>query len=91
MGGWARLDTVQVGYWDKWSPQPVKLPIVGFMERDVRGQEHWFDLASCQWIQGLVAHNGKERRAYIVTIDPSTLIPEGTEFTHTRWPRIMHN
>ena len=91
LGGWARLETVQAGYWDKWSPKPVKIPLVEFMARDSRGQVRWYDLSSSQWIQGLVAYNGKECRAYVVTIEPSTLFPEGTEFTHTRWPRIMHN
>lgn len=91
LGGWARLETVQAGYWDKWSPTPVKLPLVEFMERDVRGQECWYDLAPSQWIQGLVASHGKERRVYVVTIDPAALIPESTEFTHRRWPRILHN
>ena len=33
LGGWARLDSIYAGRWDKWFPVPVKLPIQQFMEK----------------------------------------------------------
>jgi hypothetical protein len=84
LGGWARLDSIYAGRWDRWFPKPVKLPINSFMEKDIEGQSHWFDLVKGQWIQGLVARDGTEQRIYVVTITP-----EMSEALHERWPRIM--
>ncbi|WP_127477227.1 hypothetical protein [Sulfurivermis fontis] len=46
MGGWARLDAIHAGRWDKWFPVPVKLPIKSFMEKDIEGNSHWYDLTN---------------------------------------------
>ena len=83
LGGWARLDSIYAGRWDKWFPKPVKCPIASFMEKDIEGQSHWYDLNSDQYIQGLVAHSGNEQRIYIVTISP-----EQEDAIHNRWPRV---
>lgn len=32
----ARLDSIQSGKWDKDSPQPVKIPIQRYIERDIK-------------------------------------------------------
>ena len=84
LGGWARLESIYEGRWDKWFPTPVKLVISQFMEKDIEGNSHWFDLTPGKWIQGLVAHWHKERRVYVVTITP-----EMEDAVHERWPRIM--
>lgn len=84
LGGWARLESVYAGRWDKWFPVPVKLPIKSFMEKDLEGHTHWYDLTKGQWIQGLIAKNGNERRLYVVTI-----VPEMEDAVHDRWPRIL--
>ncbi len=84
LGGWARLESVHAGRWDKWFPVPVKLPIKSFMEKDIIGNSHWFDLTRGKYIQGLVARNGKEQRIYVVTVDP-----EMSDAVHERWPRIV--
>jgi len=84
LGGWARLDSIHAGRWDKWQPRPVKLPIRQFMEKDVEGNSHWFDLTAGKWIQGLVARDRHERRVYVVTITPET-----EDAVHDRWPRIL--
>ena len=84
LGGWARLESVHVGRWDKWFPVPVKLPIKSFMEKDIIGNSHWFDLTRGKYIQGLVARNGQEQRIYVVTVDP-----EMSDAVHERWPRII--
>ena len=84
LGGWARLDSIYAGRWDRWFPVPVKIQVKSFMEKDLEGHGHWFDLTKGQWIQGLVARYRYERRVYVVTIEP-----EMAEAVHDRWPRIM--
>ena len=85
LGGWARLDSIYAGRWDYWQPVPVKLAVKSFMEKDIENNGHWYDLVRGQWIQGLVARNGYERRVYVVTV-----VPEMMDAIHERWPRIMH-
>jgi len=85
LGGWARLDSIYAGRWDKWSPKPVKVSVKSFMEKDIENQSHWFDLTKGQCIQGLVARNKYEQRIYIVTITP-----EFEDAVHNRWPRIVN-
>lgn len=84
LGGWARLDSIYAGRWDKWFPVSVKIPVKSFMEKDVEGHSHWFDLTKGQWIQGLVARTGQEQRIYVVTV-----VPEMEDAVHDRWPRIL--
>ena len=84
-GGWARLDAISAGRWDKWFPTPVKLPVARFMEKDARGRSHWYDVSGGFWIQGLVARDAGERRVYVVTIEPQL-----EEAVHDRWPRILN-
>ena len=84
LGGWARLDSIYAGRWDRWFPVAVKIPVKSFMEKDLEGHSHWFDLTRGQLIQGLVARYQQERRIYVVTIEPE--LPEAI---HDRWPRIM--
>jgi hypothetical protein len=84
MGGWARLDSIYAGRWDRWFPVSVKISILQFMEKDISGTSHWFDLTKGQIIQGLVARFNQEQRVYVVTIEP-----EFEEAIHDRWPRII--
>lgn len=84
LGGWARLESIYEGRWDKWFPTPVKLNISQFMEKDIEGSSHWYDLTPGKWVQGLVAHWNQERRVYVVTITP-----EMEDAVHDRWPRII--
>ena len=84
MGGWARLESIRAGSWDHWQPRPVRLQLEGFMEKDIQGKSHWFELTAGQWIQGLVARHGVEQRVYVVTIHP-----EMPEAIHARWPRLI--
>lgn len=85
LGGWARLESIYAGRWDRWFPVPVKLPIRSFMERDIEGRECWYDLTPGQWIQGLVAQSNHERRLYVVTVEP-----ELEDAIHNRWPKIVN-
>jgi len=84
LGGWARLDSIYAGRWDRWFPVPVKVPVRSFMEKDLEGHSRWYELTHGQWIQGLVARDGHERRIYVVTVEP-----ELADAIHDRWPRIM--
>ena len=84
LGGWARLDSIYAGRWDRWFPKAVKLNIKSFMEKDIESHSHWFDLTQGQWIQGLVAREGSEQRVYVVTITP-----EMSDAVHERWPRVV--
>jgi hypothetical protein len=83
-GGWARLDSIHAGRWDKWFPIPVRLPVKSFMEKDVEGNTHWYDLTKGKSIQGLIARDGEEQRIYVVTV-----MPEMADAIHDRWPRIL--
>jgi hypothetical protein len=85
LGGWARLDSIYSGRWDRWFPVPVKLPIKQFMEKDLEGSSHWYDLTRGQWIQGLVARDGHEQRVYVVTVEPQL-----ADAVHDRWPRLVN-
>jgi len=84
MGGWARLDSIYAGRWDRWQPQPVKLLISSFMEKDIERNSHWYDISAGKFIQGLVARFSHEQRVYVVTVEP-----EMAEAVHDRWPRIL--
>ena len=84
LGGWAHLDAIYTGRWDRWFPKPVQIPIRGFMERDLEDRRRWYELTRGQWVQGLIARCQHERRIYIVTLTP--VLPDAI---HHRWPRIM--
>ncbi|MGB5225190.1 MAG: hypothetical protein WBN45_14345 [Arenicellales bacterium] len=83
-GGWARLDSIYSGRWERWFPIPVKIPVKSFMEKDIEGHSHWYDLTKGKWLQGLVARDQYEQRVYVVTIEP-----EMEDAVHERWPRVM--
>jgi hypothetical protein len=82
--GWARLESVQAQKWDRWKPQPVKIIVDRFMEKDADRTSHWFDLRNGEFIQGLLATWNDERRLYVVTTEPPH---ELSGFK--RWPRVM--
>jgi len=84
-GGWARLEAINRGMWDPYFPKPVKIPLIKFMQKDMMGSGQWFDITKGYWVQGLVAQQDKERRVYIVTINPE--LPEAI---YDSWPRIIY-
>ena len=84
LGGWARLESIYAGRWDRWFPKPVKLQVMSFMEKDIEGRSHWYEMTKGQWIQGLIARIHYEQRLYVVTIEP-----EMEDAVHDRWPRIL--
>ena len=82
-GGWARLESIDKGIWEKWSPTPVKIIVDRFMEKDKERVSHWFNLEREECIQGLLARREDELRVYVVTIEPEA------DAIHNRWPRII--
>jgi hypothetical protein len=86
LGGEADLEAVRAGSWDRWFPRPVQLRVVAFEIEDVNHHRHWNDLSGALCcIQGLVARNGTEQRAYIVmeSRTPDDLQP------FYRYPRLI--
>lgn len=83
-GGWARLDSLQAGRWNRYNARNVKIMVDAFMEKDHSGRSQWFEVTKGQCIHGIVAQNGMEQRVYVVTITP-----EDPEAIHHRWPRIV--
>ncbi|WP_448217520.1 hypothetical protein [Endozoicomonas sp. 2B-B] len=83
-GGWARLESIKKGIWNRFSPKPVKISVDAFMEKDEAGESHWFLLENQQFIQGLIATDGPFTRLYVVT-------EENEQSCHKshRWPRVM--
>ena len=85
LGGWARLEAVTAGRWDRWFPRPVRIPLQGFTELDVEGREHVYELVRGQCVQGLLACDaGRLLRVYIITVEP-----EIEDAIHARWPRVI--
>ncbi len=84
-GGWARLDSIKAGKWERYNPTPVLLPIHSFMEKDHERVSHWFDLKPDELLQGLVTSHHDQTRVYVVTIDT----PPEYSYIHDRWPRII--
>ena len=86
LGGWARLDSIQAGKWEKYHPVPVKIPLLQFMEKSQHtGESCWYTLEAGTFVQGLMARSGNEQRLYVVTLantDPGAV--------HHRHPRIVY-
>lgn len=84
-GGWARLDSIKAGKWDRYHPVPVLLPANAFMEKDYEKVSHWFDVKADDVIQGLLTVHDDMARVYVVTTDT----PEEFNYIHDRWPRVI--
>jgi putative SOS response-associated peptidase YedK len=84
-GGWARLDSIKAGKWQRYEPMPVLIAINSFMEKDGEKVSHWFDLKPDEVLQGLLTVHDDEPRVYVVTTDT----PEEFSFIHDRWPRVV--
>ncbi len=86
LGGWARRESILSGRWDKYFPTPVKIPVSQFMEKDIEGTSHWYDITKGKYIQGLLSRDkySHTHRVYIVTIEP-----QFDNAIYHRWPRII--
>jgi hypothetical protein len=84
-GGWARLESIKNGKWERYAPRAVLIPVQRFMEKDRAGRSHWFDVPADAMIQGLLAVSGAEERVYVVTV----AVPAEHAAIHDRWPRLV--
>lgn len=85
LGGWARIEAVTGGRWDRWFPKPVQIPLCGFVEKDREGRDHSYELVRGQCLQGLLAcDENRLLRVYIVVIEPDV-----EDLHHLRWPRVI--
>lgn len=84
-GPCARLDSIQLGKWQRFNPVPVKIPIDRYMERDNKGAPYWVKVQAGQHLQGLVATINDEQRVYVVTVEA----PNQFRHVSERWPRII--
>ena len=84
-GPCARLESIQMGKWNRFQPMPVKICMDRYMERDIKNKPYWVKTESYQVLQGLVATWQGEQRVYVVTVDTPA------EFQHVqpRWPRVI--
>ena len=83
-GGWARLDSIHAGKWSQYHPVPVKIDVEAFMEKDQDNVSQWYELKPGEFIQGLIATLGNERRLYVVTE-----YSERSNHKNNRWPRVL--
>jgi len=83
-GGWARLDSILDGRWERYNPRPVKLAVHAFMEKDETKASHWIDVPPGLAVEALVIERG-EKRVYVVTEDT----PLEFSWVHDRWPRLV--
>jgi putative SOS response-associated peptidase YedK len=84
-GGWARLDSIQSGKWERYHPRSVVLPVQSFMEKDHKRKSHWIEVPQGDAIQGLLAQVHDECRLYVVTEET----PAEYHWIHDRWPRLL--
>lgn len=84
-GGWARLESIRTGIWERFQPRPVKIVIDAFMEKDSDDNSQWFVLEQNQFIQGLLATDGSYTRVYVVTEENNN----SCHINH-RWPRLLN-
>ncbi|MBK2124854.1 hypothetical protein IB691_06290 [Fangia hongkongensis] len=86
LGGWARLESLKKGMWNKYFPKHCKIIVNEFMERDkATGQTNWFTVTKGHYIHGIIAQDNGEIRLYVVTI-----AAQDTDI-HDRYPRIIAN
>ena len=83
--GWAPLDTIRAGTWNRLDPQPVKICVARFCIVDRWDVPLWYPLQRGQYLQGLLATLRGQKRVYVVAVAP----PEGVELAIEMWPRIV--
>ncbi len=74
--GWARLQSLAEGRWNRYSPRRVKIPALCWMEKDSARESHWFDMAPDTCLLGVDIKKGGKEFVYIVTK------PAPPEFAH---------
>ena len=83
-GGWARLDTISAGGWEKYHPIPAFGIVERFMEKDAARVSHWIDIPPGQALRCLVIGPVEDRKVYVVT----DAAPDEYVWIHDRWPLL---
>ncbi len=83
-GGWAKLETIVRGGWEKYHPQRGVGLVTRYMEKDAERVSHWFDMNEGHGLDCLVIGEPDNRRVYVVTTSP----PPEYAWVHDRWPMI---
>ena len=85
--GWAKIESIKKGWWNKFRPEKVYVPAVKYMEKDKNKKSHWFDVEEGKFIVGLKIKWDKIAVCYIITI------PTPNEFVHihNRWVLIKNS
>ncbi len=84
--GWARMDTIVKGGWDKYRPEFVKITVQQFSEKGDNNNRYWFDIDDGYAIEGLIAHSESASRLFVIT----TPVPDELAYIHDRWPKIVN-
>jgi hypothetical protein len=85
VGGWAAREEIRAGAWQKFEPLPVRIAASRFVLVHAQLGAVCFDLAPAEYIQGLLARTGGQRRVYVVTVAPPAEHAEKWNL----WPRIV--
>jgi hypothetical protein len=85
IGGRATHESVLAGAWERFEPRPVRIVASRFVVADRRLGPMFFSLQRGEFIQGLLAQTGAQRRVYIVTVDA----PAEHQARCSEWPRIV--
>lgn len=83
--GWARLDTIIKGGWDRYKPEFVKIPVHQFSEKGDNNGRYWFDIDEGYALEGLIAHTEFASKLFVIT----TPVPDELAYIHDRWPKIV--
>jgi len=83
--GWARKESINKGYWNKYSPKRLYIHAKSFMEKDSEKNSHWFDLKNNESLAGIMCKWDSINVIYIVTDIP----PSDMKHIHDRWPLIL--
>ena len=83
-GGWAALEAIHAGEWQRWQPLPVKVPVTVLYLADLHGDRLAVTPVMGQCLQGLVARIALERRVYLVALPPLE-----SDVPLPCWPRLV--
>ncbi|WP_022850493.1 hypothetical protein [Limisalsivibrio acetivorans] len=84
--GWARIESVKEGKWNRFKPEKIFIKPLSYMEKDAQKNSCWFELAEKEYIAALLIREETRNTAYIITV------PTPQEFAHIhhRWPMILN-
>ena len=61
-GGWARMDSIEAGKWERYNPQYCTVVAQRFMEKDAEKVSHWIAVPQGFAIKAMVVQIESEQR-----------------------------